>query len=1366
MTFRVALLFVVLAVLEACGESVPVPVPAPDAGRDGATSAPQERETIRSISEEIDLSAAADRARGFRASARGLVAESAHRTVMSAEGVTMTFGGTPVTLAHASISVAGTQVLFGAPALDTEARAIREADSMREIVENGASTVEQSWRFATRPAGAVEVRVPIPGASLDHIDGAGLHLVRGNARFVYSHARLVDARSAVTDIPVTFEEGAAVMRISESLLALTAFPAVLDPTISAEVPVAPTLVRDTAVEDAPSVLMFGTRAVATWQASDQVRCNYADATDDAVMRATRVLKNDGTTLSNARSAVSGSVGIVVYRTPDGISYFRFDQSCSRLDATARTLFTGGTNGIDLSISVTPYSGGFIVTWTSSSSQRLARAIGLDGSVLWTAPTTLTDPLGDIRRPDLVVTDTDVIVVYRVNASARLVRAQRMTTGGLVTSIGPVTLDTGATSASFLDLRAVRTPASLVLVWDGGSATRTIASFELSTLAPVTAQTATVQAGPALARLAYDGTDLMLANVDSTDFRARLRRVDATTLLPIGSDIVATTPANSSSVQSIAAVPGTFVTAQSFGAEDRDVFLFRVAASTTELPLSWVVPSETNPVVASTGTGFMVSYVQTSPAPARLRAAYVSSAGVVSPPAGFDVPVAGTPAAAIGENDVSASSTHYLVSARTSTTTNGRLYVASATTGTEAYPSGLQLALRVASVRVGSALRTVFPSALSGGLQWRTAASPTNEGGSYMASVTASRPFAAANTLVAAAGTSAITLAPTSGSPSTLTAVASNVSLAYSGTDYLLSFTTSGGDLIARRVSDTGALLGSNIVLRTAAPGLSSLSSVWDGTRYIVAYVSNGALLAQRVSASGAIMDPSPGTLQMSASAGVPTDMAADASGNVLVVYGRDTVVQGVVTLRVFGRIVSFAVNGPDANGTACTSGWSCASGICADGVCCDRACGSALATCEACSIAAGGTVNGTCSSKAAGQTCRPQAGPCDVAEACTGSSAVCPVDGFASSGVCNPASGGACDADDVCDGTTAACPARIATAGTTCRASSDLCDVAETCNGTDTTCPADGFSTAGTSCRPATAGGCDVAETCNGTMKACPTDRFAASSTTCRAATRACDVAERCTGSSPTCPSDAPAHAGTFCRASAGPCDPVDTCDGVSFDCGTDVRHGTATVCRPAVSVCDVADRCNGFDTFCPTDVLAPAGTVCRASGGACDLEEACSGASSVCPTDRLRGFGATCRPAAGVCDLPELCTGLAKTCPGDSFRAAGSVCRDARGACDIAEACSGTSAECLADVHQADGISCDDGLVCNGASVCQSGACQPAEALECSSREVCSEVTGACIPEPSGGCAITRNEPSRPSDSMLLVIAALGLAVARRRHR
>jgi hypothetical protein len=154
--------------------------------------------------------------------------------------------------------------------------------------------------------------------------------------------------------------------------------------------------------------------------------------------------------------------------------------------------------------------------------------------------------------------------------------------------------------------------------------------------------------------------------------------------------------------------------------------------------------------------------------------------------------------------------------------------------------------------------------------------------------------------------------------------------------------------------------------------------------------------------------------------------------------------------------------------------------------------------------------------------CRTSAGPCDVAENCSGVSGACRADAF------QPAT-------------------------TECRASAGICDEPESCTGSSAACPTDGFKPSATACRPALsgdAGACDETEFCPGNGANCPADQFKPSSTTCRpAADPQCDIAEKCSGGGPACPTDAfqpgtvPCSDGRFCTAD-------DKCDGVGHCAG------------------------------------------------------------------------------------------------------------------------------------------------------------------------------------------------------------------------
>jgi hypothetical protein len=161
-------------------------------------------------------------------------------------------------------------------------------------------------------------------------------------------------------------------------------------------------------------------------------------------------------------------------------------------------------------------------------------------------------------------------------------------------------------------------------------------------------------------------------------------------------------------------------------------------------------------------------------------------------------------------------------------------------------------------------------------------------------------------------------------------------------------------------------------------------------------------------------------------------IAVDGSGNVFVTgytQSTDFPTAGGFDTTLDGYGDAFVVRIGRANGTNCASASECVSGYCVDGVCCDSACGGGVTTdCQACSVAAGAAVNGTCGFVSAGRTCRASAGVCDVAETCTGTSAACPADAFAPpTTVCRPAGcvGDTAVKEASCTGASADCPSEI-----------------------------------------------------------------------------------------------------------------------------------------------------------------------------------------------------------------------------------------------------------------------------------------------------------------------------------------------------
>lgn len=341
-------------------------------------------------------------------------------------------------------------------------------------------------------------------------------------------------------------------------------------------------------------------------------------------------------------------------------------------------------------------------------------------------------------------------------------------------------------------------------------------------------------------------------------------------------------------------------------------------------------------------------------------------------------------------------------------------------------------------------------------------------------------------------------------------------------------------------------------------------------------------------------------------------VALDAAGDRALVLSPVTRARGDGVAHVFALTAS--------NGLACAADLGCTSGHCVDGVCCESTCGAGAADCQACSVAAGGSTDGSCTPLTTPTVCRASTGICDLEETCTTTSTTCPPDQHAAAGtVCRlAATGQACDAPEACDGVSSACPADVALpSSTVCRPAAGACDAIETCDGSSHFCPGDAVLPSGASCGGTGPGSCTSAGTCDGTGTSCPGSTLRPAGTLClaRDPSAPCDLDDRCDGVHETCPATY-ADATVVCDSTiSGVCDVVDHCSGTSADCVPQFVSGV--MCRPGAGGCDLAELCDGSSPTCPPDGTLPAGTVCRAStGGACDPQESCDGLSLTCPMD------------------------------------------------------------------------------------------------------------------------------------------------------
>jgi len=161
-------------------------------------------------------------------------------------------------------------------------------------------------------------------------------------------------------------------------------------------------------------------------------------------------------------------------------------------------------------------------------------------------------------------------------------------------------------------------------------------------------------------------------------------------------------------------------------------------------------------------------------------------------------------------------------------------------------------------------------------------------------------------------------------------------------------------------------------------------------------------------------------------------------------------------------------------GAPCPVGDECAPDLfCSDRVCCRTDCGNDTSDCHACSVAAGGTTDGTCTALTTTPVCRQKNGSCDIEERCGPSSMECPTNRFEDNGTtCGSTNGSVCDVAGTC--TDGVCGQNTFSPGTKCHdANGDLCASVEPqsfCANASPVCPVTSWPTnacvAATICAP------------------------------------------------------------------------------------------------------------------------------------------------------------------------------------------------------------------------------------------------------------------------------------------------------------
>ncbi len=165
----------------------------------------------------------------------------------------------------------------------------------------------------------------------------------------------------------------------------------------------------------------------------------------------------------------------------------------------------------------------------------------------------------------------------------------------------------------------------------------------------------------------------------------------------------------------------------------------------------------------------------------------------------------------------------------------------------------------------------------------------------------------------------------------------------------------------------------------------------------------------------------------------------------------------------------------------------------------------------------------------------------------------------------------------------------------------------------------------------------------------------------------------------------------------------------------------------PDSSLVDAVIQDTGSPDTQTADTATPEGTVPDTVQP--DVDTCVCNSGDCCDGCRFRNNTYTCRTAVGDCDAAEKCAGTAADCPVDLKKDLGSPCGDSSNtACTSPDTCD-NAGSCLPN-HKPENTSCDDGLFCNGQSLCgKTGQCNTVNEDVCEGT-VCREKNAMCCKE------------------------------------
>ena len=951
--------------------------------------------------------------------------------------------------------------------------------ALTERLHNTPEGVEQSWRFEQDPGGEGDLIVAIDATGLDFAGSTegGLHFRRsaGELGFRYSHGTWVEADGDRWAVQAQYDNGRILLAVPAEIIANSAYPAVLDPTVTAEVLTDVPVLGSSGADNANGEIATdgGTGYFAVWQdrrntRNDDIwgaRINGSGVVQD--LRGIKIYENATTVESNPVVAWVGTGWVVAWESAGNIAA----AFVSSAGAVTQLGTVAGTAAVEASPAIAARGTSALLTWTVagvdiSAALYSAGAFGASFAVAATAaaeksPAVAANPAGEY------------LVLFQEGSVNDNIRGQRVTDAGALSGVVfDLSIESGTQSTPAVDFNGT----DFVAVWTTSSGTVDLRGARISAAGVVLdASPGVMVSGAADQQTLADlscGTGACWVswqdrrNLATTNFDIYGATFSAAA--EIGAETLVTTANRAQTNVSSAVSGGQWMTVWTDlrDGEARGMFGTRVSSAGAVMDAGAVqlgrgYDRHASPVVSRTPTIWSVMWGATRVADYDAVHVRYNANGTqldANPLTISNATASQLPSAAVysGTNllavwtDNRGGSTRDIYGARVNPSTGLPLDASGFAISTAAADqSSAKIATngttslvvwqdrRTGSFDIYAALLNADGSAAvsdllicaNAGDQTRptVAYDPTNAvylvawadaNGGATTDIRGARVSAAGALLDAACG------ATISGADSSQ----SLPDVAFANGRFLVAWedrrSDPNGDIYAARVSATGGLTvldASGLLVSAVAATEQSRPAVAPyGGNFVVAWEDARNLATTKfdiygtriISASGVVETP------FVIAASVDDERSPDisdgptATSPAKVAYLRTRL--DLDTVRVQVRRITYQT----ATGASCSSNAQCASGFCVDSKCCNTACGgTTLTDCQACSIARGASADGLCSVVAGPNLtiCRNYAQvpvKCDAREYCDGVSAACPPDlGINEGRVCNTTTGTVCPAN-------------------------------------------------------------------------------------------------------------------------------------------------------------------------------------------------------------------------------------------------------------------------------------------------------------------------------------------------------------------